>query len=340
MKKNQIVAIAAFALFAIPCQAKHSGMKILNRFPVSGLPGGWDYIAVCPTEPEVYVSHGSQVNILNKNTGDSVGVIPNTTGVHGIAFAPEFGKGYTSNGRLNTVTVFELKTHAVTAQIATGENPDAIFYDPFTKTVITCNERSKDMTVINAATGEVMKTIALGGKPETAVSDLAGNIYVNIEDKSEIVCVDAKKWEVKSHYAIGTGKEPSGLAIDVKTHRLFAGCDNELLIVLDASTGKVVKELPIGEGCDGVAFDPGNKHVYSSNGSGTLTVIEEENANDFKVLENVTTQKSARTLAVDEATHKLYLPAAEFQPQAPEDKGKKRPMMAPGTFRVLVVGEK
>ena len=340
MTRRNLPTLFAALILMLPGVATAQGWSVINRFAVSGAPGGWDYVAVCPTAPEVYVSHSTQVNILNKDTGDSVGVIPNTVGVHGIAFAPEFGHGYTSNGKLNTVTVFDLKTHAVTGQIPTGENPDAIFYDEGSKMVVTCNGRSQDLTVINPADGKVVKTIPVGGKPETAVSDLSGHIFVNIEDKSEIAVIDVQKWEVTERFKIGTGKEPSGLAIDVKTHRLFVGCDNELLVVVDATTGKLIKELPIGEGCDGVAFDPGNHHVYSSNGSGTLTVIDEMSADNFKVLENVPTQKSARTLAADPVTHKVYLPAAEFLPQPPEDKGKKRPTIAPGTFRLLVIGEK
>ncbi len=317
--------------------AQNSEYRLVSTFHIASS-GGWDYIAVSPVTDNIYVSHGTQVNVLNKNTGDSVGVIPNTTGVHGIAFAPEFKKGFTSNGRLNTVTVFDINTNAVLAQIKTGENPDAIMYDPYSKKVITCNGRSKDLTVIDPATNEVIKTIALGGKPETPVSDEAGNLYINIEDKSEIAVVNTKTWTVDNNWKTGNGKEPSGLAIDVKTKRLFAGCDNKLLIVMNAENGKVVKELPIGDGCDGVVFDPELQNVFSSNGEGTLTVIHEKSAKSFEVVENVPTKKGARTSAVDLKTHKVYLPTADFLPPNPEEKGK-RPGIVPGSFQVLVVGK-
>ena len=315
-----------------------TGYHVINTFHIAS-PGGWDYIAVSPVNGNIYVSHSSQVNILNQNTGDSLGVIPNTTGVHGIAFAPEFKKGFTSNGRLNTVTVFDINTNAVLAQIKTGENPDAIMYDPFSKKVYTCNGRSKDLSVIDPATNEVVKTVSLGGKPETAVSDEAGNLYINIEDKSEIAVVNMKTYTVTNRWKIGNGKEPSGLAIDVKTKRLFAGCDNKLLIVMNAENGKVVKELPIGDGCDGVAFDAELKNVFSSNGEGTLTVIHEKSAKEFSVVENAVTKKGARTIAVDEKTHRVYLPTADFLPADPAEKEHRRPGIVPGSFQVLVVGK-
>jgi YVTN family beta-propeller protein len=315
--------------------AQNSGYHVINTFHITS-PGRWDYVAVSPVTDNIYVSHQRQVNILNKNTGDSVGVILNTDGVHGIAFAPEFKKGFTSNGRANALTVFDINTNAVTGQIKTGENPDAIMYDPFTKKVYVCDGYSKDLCIIDPSNNTVIKTIALGGKPETAVSDLAGKIYINIEDKNEIVVVNTKTYEVEKHWKTGKGEEPSGLAIDTKTKRLFAGCGNKLLVVLNAENGKVVKELPIGEGCDGVAFDDGLKTIFSSNGEGTLTVIHEQSANKFEVVENAATKKGARTLAVDEKTHKVYLPTADLGAIEP---GQKRPSMIPGTFQVLVVGK-
>ena len=315
--------------------AQSSGYHVVNTFHIAS-PGRWDYIAVSPVTDNIYVSHTTQVNILNKNTGDSVGVIPNTTGVHGIAFAPQFKKGFTSNGQLNTVTVFDIHSNAVLAQIKTGENPDAIMYDPFSKRVYTCNGRSKDLSVIDPATNEVVKTIPLGGKPETAVSDNAGNLYINIEDKNEIAVVNTKTYTVETRWKIGKGEEPTGLAIDTKTKLLFAGCGNKLLIVVNSENGNVVKELPIGDGCDGVAFDPGLKYAFSSNGDGTLTVIHEKSASDIAVIDNVPTKKGARTIAVDEKAHKVYLPTADFGAAAA---GEKRPPMIPGTFQVVVVGK-
>jgi len=298
-----------------------------------GSPGGWDYIAVGPNG-KLYVSHGAQVNILDAKTGDSVGVIPNTTGVHGIAFVESLGKGYTSNGRLNNVTVFDLKTAAVLGQIATGQNPDAIMYDPFSKTIITCNGRSHDLTVIDPAKGAVTATIALDGKPETAVSDNAGRIYVNIEDKNKITVVDIRENKVVTSWPLGA-EGPTGLEIDRKTKRLFAGCDKQL-VVMDATGGNVVTKLPIGDGCDGVGFDESKGLIFASCGEGKLTVIKENSATAYSVAENVPTKRSARTIAVDGHTHTVYLPFADTEPGAAGE----RPKVIPGTFGVLVVSPK
>jgi len=304
--------------------------KIVNTFHIPSA-GGWDYIAV--NNNKVYVSHATQVNILDRTTGDSSGVIPNTTGVHGIAFDNMSGKGYTSNGRLNNVSVFDLNTNAVLGQITTGTNPDAILYEPFTKTIITCNGRSNDLSIIDAARQTVIATIPVGGKPETAVSDNAGKLYVNIEDKNEIVVVDLTAHTVTNRWSLAPGEGPSGLAIDLATKRLFSTCD-KLLMVMDATSGKIVAKLPIGDGTDGVVFDNAAKIIYTSNGEGTITAIKETNGNTYTVLTNIPTRRGARTIAIDEASHVLYLPTAEFEANTP--KGQ-RPKMIPGTFQVLVV---
>ena len=325
------------ALFVAGNKAAAQEYHVLNTFHIAS-GGGWDYIAVSPTTDNIYVSHSTQVNILNKNTGDSVGVIPNTTGVHGIAFAPEFLKGFVSNGKLNTVTVFEMNINVVEGQVNVGENPDAIMYDGYSKKVWVCNGHDKSMTVIDPANNNIVKTIELDGKPETAVAD-ADHIYVNIEDKNEIQVVNSHTYAVEHSWKTGAGKSPSGLAIDVATKRLFSGCDNKLLIVMDAGNGKVVKELPIGDGCDGVAFDAGKKFVFSSNGEGTLSMIKEVSATKFEVMKPVSTKKGARTLAVDEKTHKVYLPTADFVAATPGQEAPKKRGIVPGTFQVLVVGE-
>jgi YVTN family beta-propeller protein len=327
--------IISFCLFAILSTAiAQGGYKVVKTFHIASS-GGWDYLKV--NNNKLYVSHGTQVNVLNTTTGDSIGVIENTTGVHGIAFDNNLNKGYTSNGRLNNVTVFDLKTNKVLAQVSTGENPDAIIYDNFSKKIITCNGRSKDLTVIDPATDKVVTTIALNGKPEESASNDAGKIFVNLEDKSEIVEVDAKIFKVEAHWSLSPGEAPTGLAIDKANKRLFAACDNKLLIVVDAVTGKVVSKLPIGDGCDGDAFDPATKNIFASNGEGTLTVIHENGPNDFRVVENVKTKPRARTIALDEKTHRLYLPTAEFEAVAPNAAKNERPRMTPGTFQVLVV---
>jgi YVTN family beta-propeller protein len=337
MKKTPFLLVFILTMLAfvqLNAQEKNT-LHISKTFHIqSG--DGWDYIAVGPGNNRLYVSHGTQVNILDNTTGDSVGIIENTTGVHGIAFDEANGKGYTSNGRLNNVTVFDLKTNNVITQVPTGQNPDAIMYEPFSKKIVTCNGRSKDLSVIDLTDNKVIATIPLGGKPETAVSNAAGKLYVNIEDKSEIAEVDMKTFTVTNHWSIAPGEEPSGLAFDKKTNRLFAGCSNKLLMVVDASNGKIVDKLPIGDGCDGVGFDAGTKTVYSSNGEGTLSVIHEKSADKFEALTPVPTKRGARTIAVDQATHLVYLPTAEFEPKDPNTQG--RPKMIPGTFQVLVVG--
>jgi len=323
--KNQFV----FVLLSLSVVVVHA-QKVNHVFPIASA-GGWDYIAV--NQNKLYVSHGTQVNILDKATGDSVGVIPNTTGVHGIAFDNTTGRGYTSNGRLNNVTVFDLATNAILGQIATGTNPDAILYEPFTKTIITCNGRSNDLSVINVTTQQVIATIPVGGKPETAVSDNEGKLFVNIEDKSEIAVINLATNSVISRWPLKPGEGPSGLAIDVATKRLFSTCD-KLLVVVDATDGKIVAKLPIGDGTDGVSFDNATKMIYTSNGEGTITAVKESDANSFTVAATIPTRKGARTITIDESTHTLYLPTAAFEATTP--KGQ-RPKMIPGTFQVLVV---
>ena len=314
--------------------AQTSGYYVTDTFHIAS-PGGWDYIAV--NKNKLYVSHGTQVNILDKETGDSLGVILNTTGVHGIAFDNELNRGYTSNGRLNNVTVFDLTTNAVLAQITTGNNPDAVFFDDFSKKIITCNGRSNSLSIIDPSTNKVVDTVALSGKPETAVSNGAGKVFVNIEDKSAISVVNIKTYKVENTWSVAPGESPSGLSIDRKNNRLFAGCDNKMLVVLNALNGKVISTPAIGDGCDGTAFDPELNYIFSSNGEGTLTVIKEDENDTYSVTGNITTKRSARTLAVDPQTHTVYLPAANF---LPAEKGERRPPMLPGSFQVLVLKRK
>jgi YVTN family beta-propeller protein len=324
-----------YLLFLCTAHSQNSsGYHVVKTFHIAS-EGWWDYLAVY--EDKLYVSHGAQVNILNKNNGDSIGVIKNTEGVHGIAFIKNLNRGYTSNGRTNNVTVFDLKTNKTLRQIATGENPDAIMYDNFSKKIYTCNGRSKDISVIDPATDKVIKTIALGGKPETAVSDEAGRLYINIEDKNKIAEVNTNTYIIEKRWSIAPAEGPTGLAYDKKTKRLFAGCE-KLLVVSDASAGKVISKLPIGDGCDGVAFDPATKNIFTSNGGeGTVTVIHENGANSYKILGNHITKQGARTIALDEQTHRLYLPTAEFEPLAKNAPKNERPKMIPGSFQVLVV---
>lgn len=335
MKKLTLAVIVLITITATINAQAPTGLHTINTFHIAS-PGGWDYLAIGPVNDWLYVSHGTQVNILNKKTGDSVGVIENTTGVHGIAFDVAEKKGFTSNGRLNNVTVFDLNTNQILDHIPTGTNPDAIMYETFSKKIITCNGRSKNLSIIDPVSNKLIDSVDVGGKPETAVSDGAGKIFVNVEDKNEIVEVDVKSFKVLNHWSLSPAEGPTGLEYDKTTKRLFAGCDN-FLVVMDATNGKIVEKLPIGEGCDGVAFDAALKNIYTSNGEGTMTVIHEDNANKFTVMENVTTKRGARTITLDKQSHLIYMPTADFEAQEPGQKG--RPKMKSGTFQVLVVGK-
>ena len=334
------IIFAGFILFALALctQAQNkSGLHILKKIPVAGN-GFWDYVTVDASSKRVYVAHGTQVNILS-TSGDSIGVIPNTNGVHGVAIATPFGKGYTSNGRDNNCTAFDLKTNKAITTIAAGTNPDAIFFDEFSKKVYAFNGRSKDATVIDPLTDKVVATIALDTKPETGVSDGKGHIFVNGETTNEVIVINANTYKVEHRYKLEGGEEPSGLAIDQKTSRLFVGCGgSKTMIVMDATNGKHLAKFPIGD-CDGVAFDPQLKLAYSSNGDGNVSVVKEVSANKFEFVENVPTEKSARTIGIDVTTHRLYLPAASMEPTAPTaDNAHPRPHMVPGSFHLIVLG--
>ena len=330
--------LSAICMIVLICSSNflsaQPGYKIINQIHLEG-DGGWDYLSVDESAGRLYVSHSSMALIVDLKTGKQVGKIPDTNGICGIAIATSLNKGFTSNGRDNSITIFDLKTLETLGKIkVTGKNPDAILYDAYSQKLFTFNGGSANATVIDPKQNKVIGTISLDGKPEFPASDGNGKIYVNIEDKSEISVINATTLKVEKSWSIAPGEEPSGLALDNETHRLFSVCGNKLMVVSDAESGKVVTTLPIGDGCDGVAFDPSLKRAYSSNGDGTITVVQEENKDKFKVLENIITQKGARTIAVDKTTHHLYLPTAEFEP-APE--GTLRPAMKTGTFKVLEV---
>ena len=328
---KQLLLLSALLTSLLSFGQKARDYKIAKSYPIAST-GGWDYIAL--HDGKLYVSHATQVNILDEYSGDSVGVIPNTSGVHGIAFNDALNTGYTSNGRSNNVTVFDLKSREIITQIATGENPDAIMYEPYTKTIITCNGRSKNLTCIDPASNQVTATIDIGGKPETAVSDGAGMLFVNVEDKNEIVAVDLKSHTVKAHWELGGAEGPTGLSYDKTTKRLFAGCD-KLLVVMDASNGKVIRKLPIGEGCDGVAFSGRDQIIYTSNGGdGTMTAVREDKGDKYTVLGNYPTKRGGRTITIDDKDSTIFIPAAEYE-AVPAANG--RPRMIPGSFKILVI---
>jgi len=334
MKKLTIItAMFSLAAFTFVYAQNKPTYHIANTFHIQST-GGYDYTTVDALSDNLYLSHGTQVNVINKTTGDSIGVIKTEKDVHGIALVHALGKGYISNGGANSALVFDLKTNKVLGHVPTGMFADGIFYDDFSKKVITCNGRGKSMTVIDPSTDQVVATIQLTGWPETATSDGKGKIYVNNAEKSEIDVIDAKTWQIVNTWPIAPGKGASGLAMDRKTMRLFAGCGNKLLVVMNARNGKVVASLPIDDECDAVGFDVKLKTVYSSNGEGTLTIIKELSPDKFTVAQVLKTDKGARTQAVDQFTHLVYLPTADFKPKDPKSF---RPAAIPGTFRVLVV---
>jgi YVTN family beta-propeller protein len=319
--------------------AARSEYHVIGKIPVGGA-GFWDYVTMDSAARRLYVSHATKTIVIDVDSEKVVGEIPDTKGVHGIALAPELNRGFTSNGGGNNVTIFDLKTLKVIDQVNTGQNPDAIIYEPSSGRVFTFNGRSKDSTVINAKTGKVDGTIPMGGKPEFAAIDGKGKIYVNNEDKGEVVEVDGKSMTVTKTYALTGCEEPSGLAIDTAHRRLFSVCGNKVMIVSDPDAGKVIATLPIGQGADGAGFDPGSGLAFSSNGEGTLTVVENASGK-YQVKQNAQTQRSARTMAVDTKTHKIYMPAAEFgpAPAATPENPRTCPAMIPDSFIVLVVGE-
>ena len=334
-----VTLLALLVPLAVAAQPGPAGFHVARTIAVGG-DGGWDYPTVDPGARRLYLSHATVVSVVDLEAGALVGQIPDTQGVHGIALVAGLGRGYASNGRANTVTVFDLRTLAVLATVkVTGENPDAICYDPSTRRVFTFNGRSANATAIDAATNQVVGTLALPGKPEFAVSDGKGRMFVNIEDKSLIVAFDPKALAITAQWPIAPCEEPSGLALDREHRRLFAVGGNERMAVVDADSGKLVATVPIGKGPDGVAFDPASGLAFSANGEGTLTVVHEDSPEKFTVLATVPTRRGARTITLDETTHRLYLPTAEFgpPPSPTAERPHPRPSVVPGSFVVLVV---
>ena len=341
MKKSNF-AVSLLLFCCVGFSFAQSNYRIENKIHIDGN-GGWDYITMDEAASRLYVSHGNEMNVVDIATHKVIGTIPDTKGVHGIALAKDLDKGFISNGRDTSVTIIDLKTlKFITKVKVTGNNPDAILYDPLSHKVFTFNGRSSNSTVIDAKTNKVIGTIKLIGKPEFPVNDLTGKIYVNIEDKNSISVINVNTLKVEQTWSVAPGESPSGLAIDIKNKRLFSVCENKLMVVVDYITGKVITTVKIGEGVDGVSFDPGLNRVYSSNGEGTMTVVQEKDANTFTVLENVYTQKGARTITVNTKTHKLYLPTAVYgeAPASTSQNPHPRTAVKPGTFEVIEIGLK
>ena len=336
-----LICVAAAAATTTPARsaADSQPYAIAVRMLIGG-EGGWDYPTFDSTGKRLFLSRGSHVQVVDTRRDTLVGDIPNTPGVHGVALVPSVGHGFTSNGRDSSVTVFDLRTLATLARIKLpAANPDAIIYDPFSKHVFTFNAGSSSVSAIDPATNQVLGTLSLGGQPEFAVADGRGRMYVNLEDSSAVACFDTKKFELLSHWPLAPGEEPTGIAMDLVNHRLFSACANKKMIVLDTETGKFVAELPIGERVDGLAFDPVLRMVLSTNGEGTLSVIHEDSADQYTKLADVPTQRGARTVTLDVATHRVYTVTAQYgeAPPATAEQPHPRPRPIPGSFVILAL---
>lgn len=343
MNKHSIGVLALLLTSAGLVQAqKPAPYHLLNTITIGG-EGGWDYLTVDPAGERLYVSHGKQVEVIDLKTHKVIGTIPDTPGVHGIEVVPSAGRGYITCGRSNTCVVFDLKTlKPIGAPVPTGPKPDALFYDAFSKRVFLFSNDGGKSTVLDGATSAVVGTAELGGDVEAPATDGKGTIFVNLEDKSEVIAFDAKTLAVKARYSLAPGEEPTGLGYDPQANRLFSACANEKLVITDSKTGKQVAVLPIGKGADGAVFDPTSNNVITSNGAaGTFTVIHQDAPTTYTVVGNVTTARGARTITMDPKTHHLFTCTADFGPTpAPTTENPKpRPSIIPGSFRVLEYGK-
>ena len=350
MSRQRFLGLFCWACFLASCllllsvagayAAPASGYKVIRRLPVGG-EGGWDYIKVDPDAHRLYVARGTHVMIVDEVSGKVIGDIADTKGVHGIALATDLGRGFTSNGQANTVTIVDLKTLKPISEVkVTGENPDNIIYDPVTKRVFTFNGKSSNSTVIDATTGKVVGTVALGGKPEEAVPDGNGNVFVNLEDKSAMEEFDAKTLAIKNNWPLAPCEGPSALALDTAHHRLFAACD-KVMVVVNADTGKVVASPPIGGDPDGDGYDPATGLVFASCQEGLVSVIHQDSPDKYSVVGNVTTQYGTRTMALDPKTHHVFTMTADFKAAAhpTPDNPRPRPQPIAGSFVILELAQ-
>ena len=337
MSANKIALIAASIFLAL--FQSGSGYKVEKRYPVPGN-GGFDYVTIDSTARRLYLSHGTQVDVIDPDTGKLIGTIGDTPGVHGVAIASEFKHGFTSNGRENKVSMFDPTTLQLINKIEVGKGPDGIYYDPATKRVFTNNHGTHDISAIDAKTGQVVGTVKVEGDGESAVV-ADGVVYVNLEDTNEVAVFDPKTLEVKKRFPIGVAKTPTGLAYDAQTKRLFIGCRNEpKMVVMDTTSGKVIASFAIGRGVDYAAFDPQAKLVFFSCGEGVLNIFHEKSADDYEDAGPVKTQVGARTMAFDPKTHKIFLSTAEYtETPATTPGGRPQRSIKPDSFVVLVVGK-
>jgi len=331
--KNIVLSVLFSLAAATVCRA--DGIyHLLKEIPVGG-DGGWDYLSVDSAAQRLYVSHATKVVVIDLAKDVIAGEITNTPGIHGVAIAPDLNRGFTSNGRENKAGIVDLKTLQTLSKVDTGANPDGMLYEPGQQEVYMFNGRGESATVIDAKSGKVVATIPLGGKPEFATADpKAGRVYDNLEDKSELVAIDTKTHTVTNRWPITPGEEASGMAFDQKNHRLFLGCGNKLMAMVDSTSGKVLATVPIGDGVDANAFDPGTQLAFASCGDGTVTIAHED-GDKLAVVQTLKTERGARTMTIDPATHKIYLASAKFDAPA---EGQRRGKLVAGSFKILVYG--
>ena len=320
--------------------AGKSGYHLIKKVKLGG-EGGWDYLSVDAASRRLFISRGTHVMVLDADQGTLVGDIPNTQGVHGIALVPKMNKGFTSNGRTATVTIFDMKTLKTLGEVKTDKDPDAIIYDPGSKRVFTFNGDASSSTAIDAAAGKVVGTVALGGKPEYAAADGKGHVFVNLEDKSELVKFDASSLKVEKSWPLAPCESPSGLAIDAQHEILVVGCHNKMMAFLDGNSGHVIGTVPIGQGVDANRFDADSGLAFASCGDGTVTVAHEDSPDKFTVVDTINTQRGARTMELDRSNHNLYTVSADFgaTPAATAEHPHPRPAIVPDTFVLLIYGK-
>ena len=333
MKRIFALILAATSVLAIPAAAQKS-YKLADRVKLGG-EGGWDYLTYDSGDNRLFITRGTHVMVVDAKTLKPTGDITDLQGVHGVALAPELGHGFITSGGDNMLVIFDLKTLKVLDKVKVGERPDAILYDASAKRVYTFNAKTQDSTVVDAATGKVVGTVPLGGKPETGVTDGKGNVYVNIEDHNEIARIDTAKLTVAERYPMAGCDEPSALAFDAVHRRLFAGCASKIVAIVDPDAGKLVTTVDIGSGVDAGAFNPKTQQIFMSCGEGVLTVIHEDSPNKYSLVQSVPTVKRARTMALDAASNIVYSVTAQFDPTPPPT--GQRPKMIPDTFELLVI---
>ncbi len=332
--------LAAFLLAVSSIVVNAQQYKVAGKVPLPGEGTGWDYLVADSDNRILYVSHGTDVNVVDLDSEKPTTTIAGMKRIHGIALANDLGRGFISDGGDNSVVIFDLKSNAVLQKVAVGTNPDGILYDSSTKKVFSFNGKSNDVTVLDAATGKVVGTTPVGGKPEFPVSDGKGNVYVNVEDTHEILQIDPDTMKVKSRWPMAGCEEPTGLAMDLSARRLFSVCANKKMEVVDADSGKVVATVAIGDGPDAVVYDADRKVILTSNGDdSTLTVVHQDGPDKYTVLQNLATEKRAKTMALDQKTHRVYIPSAQMSPAAAPTATdpKPRPKIVQGTFHLIVV---